>query len=246
MATLKGEIAGKGAYGIDAPKVIRNLLTIGIILAAVGVVVLRFGGIIGMIAAILLLLGGIVCLAEGVLMIWSSKKGKAYVVKALIGKLNVQETDRVLDVGCGRGFLLHSLAKQVPHGKATGIDIWNAEDQSGNHPTVTLRNAEAEGVTERVEILQADARQLPFEDGTFDIVASSLAIHNISHPAERQKAIAEIVRVLKPEGKVALLDFQHTGEYAQVMIQSGLEQVQISKWHFAMFPPVRIVTGVKK
>jgi hypothetical protein len=57
-------------------------------------------------------------------------------------------------------------------GEATGVDIWQAEDLSGNRPEATLENARREGVEDRVRIHTADMRKLPFPDGTFDVVVS--------------------------------------------------------------------------
>ncbi|WML39633.1 class I SAM-dependent methyltransferase [Neobacillus sp. OS1-2] len=246
MTKLKRDIANKGNYGIDAPNVVINLSLIGIILLIVTIFIFRFNGIVWTALFILLLLGGTVCLLEAIMMIWSSKKGKGYVVKKMIEQLNIKENDLVLDVGCGRGFVLHSLAKQLSNGKVIGIDVWNTKDQSGNNPNVTLQNAEKEGIQERVEIINADARDLPFEANTFDVIASSLAIHNISNKNERQKAIEEMVRVLKVNGHVAILDFQYIEEYSHMFKKAGLKDIMISKLYFSMFPPVRIVTGIKK
>ena len=53
-------------------------------------------------------------------------------------------------------------------------------DQSGNAEQVTRQNAALEGVADRVELHSADMRQLPFDDGSFDVVVSSLAIHNVA------------------------------------------------------------------
>ncbi|MBO0962777.1 class I SAM-dependent methyltransferase [Neobacillus sp. MM2021_6] len=246
MTKFKQDMANKGNYGIDAPNVVINLLLIGIILLIVTIFIFRFSGIVWTVLFILLLLGGTVCLLEAIMMVWSSKKGKGYVVKRMIEKLNIKENDLVLDVGCGRGFVLHSLAKQLSNGKVIGIDVWNTKDQSGNNPNVTLQNAEKEGIQERVEIINADARDLPFEANTFDVIASSLAIHNISNKNGRQKAIEEMVRVLKANGHVAILDFQYVEEYSHMFKNAGLKDIMISRLHFSMFPPVRIVTGIKK
>lgn len=244
--TSKVDIAKRANYGIDAPIVIRNLSFIGIVLMIFTIISFLLHGLIWVILGTLFALGSIVCLAEALFMVWSSKKGKAKIVGAMIKNLHLKETDIVLDVGCGRGFVLNSIAKQLSSGKVIGIDIWNTKDQSGNHPQAALKNAETEGVLDRVEIINADARQLPFDENTFDVIVSSLAIHNIAVREGRKKAIDEIFRVLKTGGRVALLDFQYIEEYAQLLVEAGFMDITISKRYYSMFPPVRIVTGVKR
>src|SRR6266487_2436863 len=88
-------------------------------------------------------------------------------------------------------------AQRLTTGRAAGVDLWRSVDQSGNSLEATRRNAIAEGVADRVELHTGDMTALPFEDSSFDVVVSSLAIHNISRSADREKAIEEAVRVLR-------------------------------------------------
>jgi arsenite methyltransferase len=88
-------------------------------------------------------------------------------------------------------------------------------------------------------------RMLPFVDASFDAVVSSLAIHNLPGTAERAKALREIVRVLKPGGRVALQDIAHTAQYARVLRTCGLRAVRRTGLRFAIVPPVRIVSAIK-
>src|SRR5260370_41753453 len=83
-----------------------------------------------------------------------------------------------------------------------------------------------EGGADRVEVKDGDARQLPFPDATFDVVISGLALHNIYKREERDKALREVARVLKPGGHVAITDIQHTDEYERVLRDSGLGEVK--------------------
>lgn len=76
-------------------------------------------------------------------------------------------------------------------------------------------------------------------------IVSSLVLHNIHGRAERDTAVREIVRVLKPGGRVALLDAAHTKAYAQVLIDSGMADVRRSRPQLLFFAPARIVTGQK-
>jgi hypothetical protein len=63
--------------------------------------------------------------------------------------------------------------------------------------------------------------------------------------AGRAKAVQEIARVLKPGGRVALLDFQRTEEYVDSLRNLGWQDVELSGLHWLMFPPVRLVRGRK-
>lgn len=108
-------------------------------------------------------------------------------------------------------------AKRLPEGRAVGIDLWSPTDQSGNSEETILRNAELEGVRERVELITGDMRRLPFPDRSFDVVTSSLAIHNIVDEEGREQALEEIWRVTKPGGTALVADFRHTDEYARCL-----------------------------
>ena len=131
----------------------------------------------------------------------------------LLDLLQIQGTESILDVGCGRGLLLIGAAKKLTTGRAVGIDIWSTADQSSNSPLATLENARIEGVADKVDIITADARQMPFEDASFDMVISSWALHTIAGSQEREKALVEIMRVLKPGGTVAILDIMAIAQY---------------------------------
>jgi SAM-dependent methyltransferase len=217
-------------YGIDAPPIVRNLLLIsaaGFVTAAILYGVDQPAPAHIPLAGIALVTG-ILCLLMTGGMIWSSKVGKIRGRDRLLSLLPWRGDEMVLDVGCGRGLLLIGAARRLTTGKAIGVDIWQSEDLSGNRPEATLENAQIEGVAERVEVKTADARQLPFPDASFDVVVSNIALHNIYKAAERQQAVREIARVLKPGGRVAIMDIQYTAEYARVLRESGLIEVQRS------------------
>ena len=108
-----------------------------------------------------------------------------------------------------------------------------------------MNNAKAEGVANRVKIENADARKLPFGANSFDVVVSSLAIHNIDGSAERAKALREIARVLKPGGYLAILDIFYTGDYAKTLQQQGFQDVQLSPLTFLWCVPTRTLTARK-
>jgi len=120
-------------------------------------------------------------------------------------------------------------AKRLRSGHATGIDIWQDVDQAHNSPDATRRNAELEGVS--VDVRDGDARKIPFGSATFDIVVSSLALHNIYDRTEREQALGEIARVLKPGGHVAIFDVRHS--YARFFERNGF--TILKKWTTMVF-----------
>src|SRR5262249_679508 len=132
---------------------------------------------------------------------------------------------RVLDLGCGRGAVLLLAAQRLTTGRAVGVDLWRSEDQSGNSAAATLRNARVEGVADRVEVLTADMTALPFEDASFDLVVSSLAVHNIRGWAGRSRALEEAVRVLRPGGRLMIADIFATGHYRDHLVRLGMSDV---------------------
>jgi arsenite methyltransferase len=236
-------------YGLDAPGVVVGNAVAGtaaIVGAGVGWALLRrrhwvpaavVGGWLG--------IWGLVGVAQAGLMVRSSRAGKLEERDRLLDELSWRGDERVLDVGCGRGLLLIGAAKRLTTGRAVGLDLWRSQDQTGNDPAATLANARAEGVAERVELCDGDARRLPFGAWTFDVVVSSLALHNITGAAERSAAIGEIVRVLRPGGRVVILDFRSTRQYAVALAAAGLDDVRRSPRRFGMYPPVRVVTATK-
>ncbi len=119
-----------------------------------------------------------------------------------------------------RGAVLMMVARRLPAGRAVGADIWRRRDQSGNSRAAAERNAVAEGVHYRVELVDADARDLPFASASFDVVVSSLAISNVRDAGGRARALREAVRDLRPGGRLRIVD-DGAGRYAAVLRDAG-------------------------
>ncbi len=228
----------------DAPNLVRAFLVIGGTLIVAGFAALAMGttGVILIIIRIALI-AGMICFVEGLLMVGSSYVGKLRARDRLLDRLRLRGDEQVLDVGCGRGLLLLGAARRLPRGRAVGIDLWSQEDLGDNRREVTLENARAEGVGDRVEVHSGDMRLMPFTDASFDAVVANLSIHNIYDREGRRQAIGEIVRVLKPGGQVALMDFRHVREYGEDLRAAGMHEVHVSGWSFWIFPPVRTAIG---
>lgn len=150
------------------------------------------------------------------------KLGKLHRRDKMISMIDWKGNEKVLDIGTGRGLLMIGAAKKLTLGTSIGIDIWNSGDMHGNAHQNTMRNAELEGVLEKVEVRNEDVRSMSFPNDTFDVVLSNLCIHNIPTKDGREKACREIARVLKPDGTAIITDKSHTKEYGEVFAMEGL------------------------
>ena len=178
------------------------------------------------------------------LMLAYAKVGKFRHRERILDAAGLRGGETVVDVGTGRGLLAIGAAKRLGDGKAVGIDIFQKSDLSGNALDRTLENVALEGVGARCEIRHEDARTLGFGDGSVDVVVSNLCLHNIHPRKERERALAEIVRVLKPGGRAVISDFVATRQYAAFFSAHGLV-IRSSRYAFGTFPPLRIVVAEK-
>jgi len=233
----------KPDYGIDAPGVIRNLF----LASLAGIALALFAPQFVTIGPVILGLHptgwglAIGCGTGGVLMLLYAKVGKFYHRDRMLAFHHWRGDEQVLDVGTGRGLLLVGAARRLSTGHATGIDIWNKEDLSGNALERTEQNLEAEGVAEKCSLVSEGAQNMSFPDKSFDIILSNLCLHNIYDKATRIKACQEIVRVLKPGGIAIISDFKHTGEYASTMHDAGLRVERKLPNLLTTYPPLRIL-----
>ena len=116
-------------------------------------------------------------------------------------------------------------AQRIPRGRAVGVDVWRRIDQSGNSLAATERNAVLEGVDDRVDVYDGDARELPFRGGSFDLVMSNLTLHNIRDADERKEALDEVVRVLRPGGRLRIVDL-HAEGYVGPLQDAGCVDIE--------------------
>jgi arsenite methyltransferase len=226
-------------YGLDAPTAVRNFILIGSCLTITGVLIRQkvFNLPISFLDFSSFIWAGLFLSLSGVWMIVGSRVLKFRARDKLILSLNLRGDENTLDVGCGRGLLLIGTAKKLNLGKATGVDIWQTVDQSGNDPKVTLKNAELEGVSSKIEIVTGDARKLPFPNEKFHLLTSSWAIHNIPLHSERDQALSEMIRVLKPGGRMALIDIQYFYQYKRFFVKRSDVTFQMKGPDFTFLTP---------
>jgi SAM-dependent methyltransferase len=231
----------RGDYGYDAPYA---LVIFGIVAAVSGAVATiawwRGANQAARIATVYF----VIFLGSTVSFFYTTRRGKFLEWDAILDSAGLRGDERVLDMGCGRGAVLTAVAKRLTTGRVTGVDIWSTHDQSGNAREIALRNASLEGVADRVIVETGDMRALPFPDASFDLVVSSLAIHNISSNDDRRQAIAEGFRVLKPGGRMVIADIRATAIYADALRMLGVSNVERRRlgWRFWWGNPVAATT----
>ena len=126
---------------------------------------------------------------------------KAYTVMAA----NVGESSQVLDIAGGTGDLALAFAKKVGKtGQVVHTDINEAMLRVGRDRLVNA------GV--HLPTMVCDAEKLPYADGTFDVVTVAFGLRNMTH---KDKALAEMCRVLKPRGKLLVLEFSKVAQPLQ-------------------------------
>lgn len=125
---------------------------------------------------------------------------------SLVQALAVQPGERLLDVGCGTATQSLLIAAHTSAGLVAGIDIDPAILSMAQAKTAQFRMT-PEGISATLIVfVQGSAAVLPYANGSFDCVASSLMFHHLPTPLKRAMA-AEVWRVLRPGGRLCLLDF---------------------------------------
>ena len=125
------------------------------------------------------------------------------VARAMANHYGLKPGDRILDIGCGKGFLLYDFTKVVPGIEVHGIDISGyAIDES------------KEEIRDCLQV--ADATQLPFSDQSFDLVYSLNTFHNL-HCYDLDKALREMQRVGKEHKYLCVESYRDETEKANLL-----------------------------
>jgi protein-L-isoaspartate(D-aspartate) O-methyltransferase len=125
------------------------------------------------------------------------------VARAMADHYGLKAGDRILDVGCGKAFLLHDFTLEVPGVEVAGVDL----------SAYGVANAKEEV---RPFLQVADAKKLPFPDKSFDLVYSINTLHNL-HCFDMVEAVREIERVGRRHKYVVVESFRNEEEQVNLM-----------------------------
>jgi ubiquinone/menaquinone biosynthesis C-methylase UbiE len=117
---------------------------------------------------------------------------------------SVKDGETILEVATGTGVQLVALGQRNPSGRTVGAEF---ADGMLKRTRKRLRAAQLD----RVELQQGDARRLPFEDATFDLVTNEYMLNLMPH-ADIGRAVAEFHRVLKPGGRLVITNMTRGGK----------------------------------
>lgn len=119
-------------------------------------------------------------------------------VKRIASELGLRDGMAVADIGCGSGYFSFAFAEYIkPHGRLTGFDIQQASIDYCNSKK-TLKDTNISFVLNTPDRINA-------EDGSFDAAIMIVVAHELPEP---QKFFHEVARILKPGGKLALIEWQ--------------------------------------
>lgn len=174
---------------------------------------------------------------------------------ALVERTAIQPGDRVLDVGCGTGVVARRAASAViPDGEVVGLDP--------NEGMLAVARSASSGADKAIEWQRGEAADLPFPDGTFDVVVSQQVLQFVPDPAA---AFQEMRRVLDSDGRLGLavwrpIDFnrtyatvadaleRHVSDEAAAMMRSPFPSWDVSEIRAlareAGFSEVTVVIGI--
>jgi ubiquinone/menaquinone biosynthesis C-methylase UbiE len=124
-------------------------------------------------------------------------KGKAF-LNRIIRLTELNGNEKILDVGCGTGILACEIAKKFKDVSIFGIDI--------SENLINLANRKINENGYNIDFRVGSVLELPYKQNTFDVVLTSIMFHQLD-VGEKRKAVDEIYRVLKPDGRYVAAEF---------------------------------------
>jgi len=154
---------------------------------------------------------------------------KEYAFKRrLIAQAAVHNGQHILDLGCGTGTLTLMIKSIYPKAEVTGMD--------GDPEVLAIAKAKAKQAGLAITWDHGLATKLPYPDGSFDRILSSLMTHHLTRDQKRS-AFAEVLRVLQPGGEFHIVDFGLPHTLAMRGIALVLKRMEEASDNFAGFLP---------
>ena len=140
------------------------------------------------------------------------------VIPAFKEYYNLDKHKNILDIGCAKGFMLYDFIRAIPGISVQGVDV----------SQYAIENSKEE-VRKYLQV--ADARELPFEDNTFDLAISITTLHNFTK-ADMKIALKEVMRVTKKDSFITLDAYRNDKEKNRMEAWNltALTMMKTSEW----------------
>lgn len=154
------------------------------------------------------------------------------IVNYVVAHLELPEGGRtLLDIGCGSGVISIKAAKKFPDAAVTGVDYWGKGWDYAKQQCE--RNAELEGVKERITFQNGDAGNLNFPDAAFDGAISNFVFHEVRTQPDKRQVVKEALRVIKKGGSFSFHDlfldrslYGNIDDMLEELRREGITQIQ--------------------
>jgi len=130
--------------------------------------------------------------------------------KKVVKSVKKENPATILDIATGTGDLAIAMAKSTD-AKITGFDL------SAGMLEVGRKKVEEQNLQNRIEMIQGDAENMPFEDNSFDVITVAFGVRNFEN---LEKGLNDIYRVLKPGGKFIILEFSQPESFPMKQLYS--------------------------
>ena len=130
----------------------------------------------------------------------------------IVGQLSPLPGQKILDLGCGSGTLAIELCDKEPQARVTGLDA---------DPEILKRARAKAAGRAGITFDEGFSNDLPYEDSAFDAVVSTLFFHHLS-PETRRETAAELVRVLRPGGRLHVADWDRPASPLMRVLSLGI------------------------
>lgn len=231
-----------GAFGLDAPTLVRNFFFLMVGFLVIAAAFFRWSPNLAVAVGISGLIFGI----NGCGMLLGSYVFKIGFAKKVLSGVRLSGVDREkgrsLDLGCGHGLMV-TLSPTLD--QALGIDLWQNVDQAKNHPAHTAEVVQRLKPGLNLGLMTGDMRNLPVSTGSIRLVTASWSIHNIPTAEGRRTAIQEGLRVLEPGGSFVIIDIKYLAEYRTALASAGVTEFTEFGPNFAFIIPSRGLIAVK-
>jgi ubiquinone/menaquinone biosynthesis C-methylase UbiE len=222
------------AYGNWIRK--KNLLILGLCILGVGALLLiPLGALYHLMVAILFVVILISFLFPLYAYVMFSQKGgriQEKVYNLIIQSLGEEMKGKFLDIGSGNGVLAVKLAQQHPEVTVVGVDYWGKDWEYSKE--VCDKNARIANAESRVHFQKGDAAALEFATDSFDGAISNLTFHEVQSVADKRAVAQEALRVVKPGGTFAFVDYFYAEKYygKAAEFESYLRDQKLSQFEY--------------